>query len=221
MPEPIYAPVPDELVDFDLSLFGTWEDRAAYGRGVSMEDAALAAEVRAVLEVKSAEALVSPAEQLRQVLNEMTVEMREQFAAFRTLREMAAKLLTDGDEAEQKLARADVKAATDAMSVIVRTLEKVDALQRQLARDREIEAERVADEGGYEAAKARFIQMIEDRANETALGLFEAWKRTGPPDWAVERLGREAAEPADETSGGEGGGGEGNESFHSENTGPR
>lgn len=168
------------------------------GPGVSQDD--LVREVRALLlEIKSV--ALSPAtieaatatalgptmarpadagEDLRRLLNEMTAEMRDQFATFRALRRSADGVLSGGDEAEQKLARADVKAATDAMSLIVRTLEKVDALQRQLARDRDLAAEQAAETGGYEDAKARFVAMIEDRAREIALDLFAAWQRDGP-----------------------------------------
>lgn len=191
-------PIPDEFDRFDPALFGTWRTAPVYGDDITMEDEGLAADVRAVLEVKSAEGLASPTDELRRLLNEMTVEMREQFSTFRQMRESAAAALEGGDEAAQKLARADVKAATDAMSLIIRTLEKVDSLQRQLARDREIEAERVADEGGYEEAKARFVRMIEEKANDRALRLFEAWKRTGPPAGALLAHGREGPEPADE-----------------------
>jgi hypothetical protein len=87
------------------------------------------------------------------------------------------------------------------MSLIVRTLEKVDSLQRQLTRDRALEAERAADQGGYQEAKQRFIKMIEDRANETAWRLYEAWKRDGPPDWASRRLASQGTEPANEEAG--------------------
>jgi hypothetical protein len=119
MPEPIA----DEFDGFDPALFGTWQERAVYGGQVPMADAALADEVRAVLEVKSADALGSASDELRRLLNDMTIEMREQFSTFRQMREGAVKALADGDDAAQKLARADVKAATDAMSLIVRTLE--------------------------------------------------------------------------------------------------
>jgi len=193
----------DDLETFDPALFGLWERAPAYGEPVVMEDAALRRKVRSVpLETKSAEGAFDPAEELRRLLNEMTVEMRDQFATFRALRASAEKALVDGDEAAQKLARADVKAATDAMSLIVRTLEKVDSLQRQLARDREIEAERTADEGGYAAAKARFMKLIEDRAHEIAGDLFEAWQRDGPPPDLAEKLGHRAAKPAGEAAGG-------------------
>lgn len=187
----------DEFETFDPALFGLWPRAPVYGDEVVMEDAALADMARGVLlETKSAEGSVSPGEELRRILNEMTAEMGAQFATFRNMRASAEAALDGGDDAAQKLARADVKAATDAMSLIVRTLEKVDSLQRQLARDREEAAEREADEGGYEEAKARFLQMIEDRANENAYGLYEIWKRDGPPEWVAERLGRKATEPS-------------------------
>ncbi|WJR67663.1 hypothetical protein QTA58_02545 [Neorhizobium sp. CSC1952] len=192
----------DEFETFDPALFGLWAERPVYGEGPAMDDAALADEVRGVLlETKSAEGAIPPAEELRGLLNEMTVEMRDQFATFRRMRALAGKALTDGDEAAQKLARADMKAATDAMSLIVRTLEKVDGLQRQLARDRELEAERAADEGGYEEAKARFMKLIEERANENAVRLYEAWKRDGPPPSVTELLERKASKPPDSTVG--------------------
>jgi len=213
--------MPDQFDDFDPGLFGTWEDRPVYRGDKPMDDAAMAADIRAVLEVKSADVIASPAEQLRQLLNEMTVEMRAQFSTFRRMREAGASALDDGDEAAQKLARADVKAATDAMSLIVRTLEKLDSLQRQLARDREIEADRVADEGGYEEAKARFVAMIEERANENAYRLFETWKRTGPPDTVIQRLEGDAAKPKDASEGGGEEGGDLDQGFQAHEPGLR
>jgi hypothetical protein len=191
----------DDFETFDPALFGLWTERPRYDEGVRLEDEAVAEGVRAVmLETKSAGSDDSGREELRRLLNDMTVEMREQFSTFRRLRSTAEALLEGGDEAAQKLARADVKAATDAMSLIVRTLEKVDALQRQLARDREMEAERTADEGGYEEAKARFMKLIEDRANENAFRLYEAWKRDGPPTRIIEKLGAAVGKPAHNTA---------------------
>jgi hypothetical protein len=195
------------LDDFDPSLFGTWSARADYDGRAGREDAALADEVRDVLlETKSAEGGLDPADELRRLLNEMTVEIREQFSTFRRLRTAAEQALEHGDDAAQKLARADVKAATDAMSLIVRTLEKVDALQRQLARDRALEAERVADEGGYGEAKARFMRMIEERALEKAIKFYEAWQQTGPPDGLAARFAGGPSQPeSDPAAGGEDG----------------
>ena len=83
----------------DLALFGCWE--AAPGYRVAMPaDDPLADEVRGlVLETKSAEAVrVSAAEELRRLLNEMTVEMRSQFEGFRDMRVAAERLLDSGDE---------------------------------------------------------------------------------------------------------------------------
>ncbi|WP_244447949.1 hypothetical protein [Neorhizobium vignae] len=192
----------DEFETFDPALFGLWTEAPVYGDGLAMEDTALADTVRGVLlEIKSAEGAFSPGEELRRLLNEMTVEMRDQFSTFRRMRTSAEAALETGDDAAQKLARADVKAATDAMSLIVRTLEKVDSLQRQLARDRDEAAERDADEGGYEEAKARFLKMIEERANENAYRLFEAWKRDGPPPPVLEKFGQAVPEPADVAAG--------------------
>ena len=192
----------DEFETFDPALFGLWTEAPIYGDAVVMDDCVLSDAVRGVLlEIKSAEGAFSPGEELRRLLNEMTVEMRDQFSTFRRMRTSAEVALTDGDDAAQKLARADVKAATDAMSLIVRTLEKVDSLQRQLARDRDEAAERDADEGGYEEAKARFLKMIEDRANENAYRLFEAWKRDGPPPLVLERFGHASSEPTDLAAG--------------------
>ncbi len=195
------------LDDFDPSLFGTWGPRADYDGGAGREDAALAQEVRDVfLETKSAGDGPDTSDELRRLLNEMTVEIREQFSTFRRLRTAAEQALDHGDDAAQKLARADVKAATDAMSLIIRTLEKVDALQRQLARDRALEAERVADEGGYGEAKARFMRMIEERAFEKAIELYEAWQRDGPPEGSAARLAADASRPENHpAAGGEGG----------------
>lgn len=124
--------------------------------------------------------------ELRLLLNDMTLEMRGQFDAFRALREACAP---EGmaDEAAGKQARADLKAAADAMSLIIRTLEKIDTLQRQMARDREAEADRNAEPQGYDDAKDHFLALIERRAEERAHALFLAWLRDGaaPADGAA------------------------------------
>ncbi|MDP9838202.1 hypothetical protein J2T09_002969 [Neorhizobium huautlense] len=190
-----------DFQNFDVSLFGTWCD---VGEDIALMDVARGV----VLEVKSADvrqAEMQAAGDMRPILNEATCELKRQFETFRDLRASAEAMLADGDEAAQKLARADIKAAIDAMSLIVRTLEKIDTLQRQFARDRQAEAERVADAGGYQEAKARFMAMIEDRANEGAYELFEEWKRDGPPDWVEERLAGRCAQPKGVAASGGGG----------------
>lgn len=212
---------PFDPVLADVSLFGCWEAAPSYATALPEGDP-LADRVRTVvLETKSVEALsVSPADELRQLLNEMTMEIREQFAAFRKMRTAAELLLEGGDDAAQKLARADIKAATDAMSLIVRTLEKVDSLQRQLARDREDEAERVAEAGGYGEARDRFVGMIKDRAHEEGFRLYAIWKRDGPPAWVADRLEREATQPAHDKAGSRDGGGQGGDGFQANEPDP-
>ncbi|MGI2035294.1 hypothetical protein ACRQ1B_23190 [Rhizobium panacihumi] len=143
----------------DLSLFGVW------GEDESLMDAACGV----ILEVKSAEARQAEADaasDMRPILNDATCELKRQFETFRDLRVGAEAMLVGGDEAAQKLARADIKAAIDAMSLIVRTLEKIDTLQRQFARDRQAEAERVADAGGYQEALLEVDRLINERADE-------------------------------------------------------
>ncbi len=172
---------PADVADFDPALFGLWAQHGSY-EARSTEPAADDGwpcepghcANGATLEFKSAES--PPGDDLRRLLNDMTIEMRDQFAYFRELRRSAETAgEADGDETQAKIARADVKAATDAMSLIIRTLEKVDGLQRQLAHDRELEAERNAGSESHEQAKERFLELINDRAQT----LYEQWKRDG------------------------------------------
>jgi hypothetical protein len=156
-----------DIETFDPGLFGSWPPLA--GRRDMWDGSSadgLGQTDHVFLETKAAEA---PQEALRNLMNDVTGEMREQFDYFRRLRSEAEAMIgSDVDEAAAKLARADVKAATDAMSLIVRTLEKVDGLQRQLSRDRDLEAERNADRPGYEEAKKRLLELVERKANERA-----------------------------------------------------
>jgi hypothetical protein len=97
------------------------------------------------------------------LLDDFTREMRAQFDLFRRLRESAESLLDGADEAQAKLARADVKAATDAIALIVRTLEKIDALSRQLARDRVDAEERQLQARDPEVLRAEVEALIAAR----------------------------------------------------------
>lgn len=175
-------------IDFDPALVGLWPTggaaAATYGAGV---DPALEAAVEAVwLETKAA-AEPSAGEDLGALLNDMTVEMRRQFELFRTIRTEAELKLAGGDDAEQKVAKADVKAATDALSLIVRTIEKIDSLQRSLAHDRQAAAEQEFDQAAYERMLADIDRKIDARAEER----MRAWLaergiaaagETGPPE---------------------------------------
>ena len=170
------------MENVDLDLFAPWPEAAGDG-----QDARRAAPVP--LEVKSREAAH---DDLRILLSDMTREMRAQFDYFRTLRESAEKALADpADEAAAKTSRADAKAASDAMSLIVRTLEKIDSLQRQLAHDRQLEAERQADALDPAAARAHFLALIDARAEEEASLRFERFKQ----DWLNAHTQTTTAEP--------------------------
>ena len=171
---------------FEPELFGPWPDQPTYGAPLP-EGQALSPEIKAA-------GLPDEAE-LRLLLNDMTLEMRGQFDAFRKLREASAPLMAgEADEAAGKLARADLKAAADAMSLIVRTLEKIDTLQRQMARDRRDADERNTEPQGYDDAKRHFLDLIEQRAPERAHLLFADWLRNG----AGTAAGAGAGEAGDE-----------------------
>lgn len=156
---------------FEPGLFALWPARPVYGEPLS-EGGTLSPEIKA--------AQLPEGGDLRLLLNDMTMEMRGQFDAFRTLREASAPLMAgESDDAAGKLARADLKAAADAMSLIVRTLEKIDALQRQMARDRKEAEDLNAEPQGYDDAKRHFLDLIERRADERARVLLADWLRNG------------------------------------------
>lgn len=111
-----------------------------------------------VIEVKAA-----GAGELDALLNEFTTEMRAQFDLFRRLRAGAEAVLDGADEALAKQARADIKAATDAIALIVRTLEKIDALLRQLERDRMDAEERALEARDPEALRGEVEALIAAR----------------------------------------------------------
>lgn len=111
-----------------------------------------------VIEVKAA-----GAGDLVTLLNEFTTEMRAQFELFRRLRAGAEILIDGADEALAKLARADIKAATDAIALIVRTLEKIDALLRQMERDRLDAEERLIEARDPEVLRGEVQALIAAR----------------------------------------------------------
>ncbi|MBN9029013.1 MAG: hypothetical protein J0I23_04335 [Rhizobiales bacterium] len=173
------------MENVDLDLFADWPEQPGGRRETRLSPHA----GRLLLEVKSREA---GQDDLRMLLGDMTREMRAQFDYFRTLRESAEKALADpADEAAAKASRADAKAASDAMSLIVRTLEKIDSLQRQFAHDRQMEAERQADALDPAAARAHFLALIDARAEEEASIRFERFKH----DWLNAHTPTTAAEP--------------------------
>ncbi|WP_275789657.1 hypothetical protein [Pararhizobium gei] len=158
----------DDL-DFDPETFGLWPKAPVYDglrpwRAGSERLQDLAA--GAILDRK---AEASPQENLRDMLNGMTKELREQMQQFQRLRKLAdEKAVEAGEEIDRKLVQADAKASIEAMSVIVRTLEKIDSLQRTIAHDRQMLAEQDFDEAAYEKLQAEFDARIEARADELA-----------------------------------------------------
>ncbi len=168
--------------EIDLMLSGRKPfafEREGEDEGWSFEQIGRAAE-RVVLELKSAEGL-SAADRYELLLNELMGEMARQFELFRSLRASAEAMLSrieaDGgaaDDAAAKLARADAKAATDAISLIVRTLEKVDALQRQFARDRAEAEEQRAESEDHDRIRQELADLIEERALERAAAMLAA-----------------------------------------------
>ncbi len=122
-----------------------------------------------VIEVKAA-----GAGDLVTLLNEFTTEMRAQFELFRRLRAGAESLLDGADEALAKQARADIKAATDAIALIVRTLEKIDALLRQMERDRLDAEERLTEARDPEVLRDEVQALIAARVEAEVAGRLEA-----------------------------------------------
>jgi len=122
-----------------------------------------------VIEVKAA-----GAGDLVALLNEFTAEMRAQFDLFRRLRAGAESLIDRADEGLAKLARADIKAATDAIALIVRTLEKIDALLRQLERDRLDAEDRLMEARDPEVLRGEVEALIAARVEAAVAVRLEA-----------------------------------------------
>lgn len=165
-------------IEFDPALVGAWPvgHEPAYDPGLEEE-------VRAVLlETKSKP---SPKEELQNLLNDMQDELKAQFDVFRKIRADAQAHLDGTEEAEIKLAKADVKSASDALSLIVRTIEKVDGLQRTLAEERMRAEEESFDDAAYQALlndiDRKIAERVEERARRLEGGTEAANAGTGPP----------------------------------------
>lgn len=143
---------------FDISLFGLWPRNPRYDGGAGRTEAGFH-----FIEPKTRRG--DSDDDMRLLLNDLTAEMRAQFTFFKRLRMRAVKRSNQADDAD---ARAEVKAATDAIALIIRTLEKADELQRRLAASRKDEEERQLNLRDYDNAKAHFLDLIEKRAEELA-----------------------------------------------------
>ncbi|WP_083198149.1 hypothetical protein [Pararhizobium polonicum] len=165
-------------LDFDPALFGLWPKAPVYDGWPRQAADARLEEIarRVILETKA----VSPLDDLQDMLNGMTRELREQMEQFRRLRRIVdEKVEAAGEEIDRKAIQADAKASIDAMSVIVRTLEKIDSLQRTIAHDRQVQAETTFDEGSYKAFVAEIDLRVERRAGELAARIIADAERRG------------------------------------------
>lgn len=172
----------DDVVGFDPALAGLWPVGRVAAYEPELED-----DVRAVmLETKSGPSPgPSPVAEMQRLLNDMTAELRAQFDMFQKIR-ARAELSIEGEEAEAKAAKADAKSAVDAISLITRTLEKIDGLQRGLADALAREAEDNFDDAAYQALLVDIGRKIANRAEERAGKLLAEWTAaaadsTGPP----------------------------------------
>ncbi|MCW5712471.1 hypothetical protein [Shinella sp.] len=160
----------------DLDLFGVSPAPAVYD-GLAGRPALFEGGVAPVLDIK-AQAPLDPFLDMQAMLLEMTKELRERFQRFQSQKALAEED-ADGaqDEVFRKQAQADAKAAIEAVSLIVRTLEKIDSLQRTLLNAR-AEADAAADGAEDEAAlAAEFDRLVEDRVKERLNAAKEDWMR--------------------------------------------
>jgi hypothetical protein len=177
-------------LDFDPELFGLWPKAPVYGgmllpeADADLEDVAR----RVILETKAQ--TVSPLHDLQDMLNGMTKELREQMQQFQRLRRLTdGKADAAGEEIDRKLIQADAKASIEAMSVIVRTLEKIDSLQRTIAHDRQLAADTAFDEASYSAFVAEIDLRVERRARELCAQYIADAGAGGPPSGGADAAG--------------------------------
>jgi phosphoenolpyruvate carboxylase len=127
--------------------------------------------LRFELEIKGQVNGRSASAELESLLDEIMGELRAQADLFRKIRiDAQEKIEATGvlDETELKLAKLDIKAATEAISLITRTLEKIDSLRRSVAEDQARAAEENFDEETYRKLLASIESTIENRARDLA-----------------------------------------------------
>lgn len=163
--------------EIDPDLYGAWGEGGYCGGSPPPRPLAPEPDHRArhlahelalelALEIKSAEALAAGSG-LRSLMNEVTEELKEQLHLFQRLRRQAADTLDDPD-GDHKLARADLKAATDAISLIVRTLDKTDELQRKIDDAGEADRARHVDDETLDRLCENLNRHIVERAEALA-----------------------------------------------------
>lgn len=178
--------------DIDPGLYGAWGEGGYCGGaappapdpGRQTRHVSLALARELALEIKSAEAMAVGVD-LRSLLNEATEELKEQLRLFQRLRRLAADMLDD-PEGDQKLARADLKAATDAISLIVRTLDKTDELQRKIDDAGEADRARHVDDETLdrlcESLNRHVVERAEALVRERAVREPSAGEERPPDD---------------------------------------
>ena len=142
----------------DVAMFRVWPKLETYESGGDTSPA-LERKMQGSAEVRRREDVSA-------LLNEMTIELKAHFQFFKLLRERAGEDGEGSAEPDGKQMRADMKAASDALSLIVRTLEKIDELQRQMAKERDLALEEEASSEDYDKAVAFFLERIESLAEE-------------------------------------------------------
>ncbi|MCQ4634244.1 hypothetical protein GB927_029700 [Shinella sp. CPCC 100929] len=166
----------DSGLTVDLGLFGIAPEMAVYD-GLAGRRADLAGGAAPVLDIK-AEAPLDPFLDMQAMLLEMTKELRERFQRFQSQRAFAERDADAAeDEASRKLAQTDAKAAIEAVSLIVRTLEKIDSLQRTLINERAEAEAALGEPDDGEALAAEFDRLVEERVKDRLNAAREDWMR--------------------------------------------
>ena len=164
----------DAGFEVDLELFGVLPEPAVYD-GLSGRQMVFEGGASVLLDTKAV-APGDPFLDMQAMLLEMTKELRERFQRFQGQKALAERDAdAAGDEAARKAAQADAKAAIEAVSLIVRTLEKIDSLQRTLIAGR---GEDEGDAAGDEAAlAAEFDRLVDARVKERMDAAKTEWMR--------------------------------------------
>ncbi|QRM54704.1 hypothetical protein [Sinorhizobium sp. BG8] len=154
----------------DMGLFGfaagpcEYDGRVAERRLAEETHALATAEILLDLKGEPSEDLLG---EMQDMLSVMTKELRERFQRFQSQKVRAeTEAETLPDEASRKLAQADAKAAIEAVSLIVRTLEKIDSIYRSIDHERRQAAESASGADDDEALVAKFNKLVDIRAAE-------------------------------------------------------
>jgi hypothetical protein len=173
-----------DAVTIDIGLFGVSPEPAVYD-GLAGRRAVFSGGAAPVLDTK-AQAPLDPFLDMQAMLLEMTKELRERFQRFQSQKALAERDADAAeDDASRKVAQTDAKAAIEAVSLIVRTLEKIDGLQRTLINER-AEAEAARGEPEDAAALAdEFERLVEARVKERLHAAKQDWMRENGPGGEV------------------------------------